>query len=265
VKTINRESSVLNKSEQLALLKQPNPRAPTGLRNLCIISLMLKTGMKAKEIIDLRKSDVNWDDGLIDIRESGGAKGRRIRINDVELNLLKSWLRIRPDKGPFYFTTLKGDRLQDRYLREMIKRYARKAGIAKDVYPHMLRATFAVDFLKENSDLDLLQEVLGHRDQSTTHNYIKLYFLEQSGINKSSKNSESEAFNKTLRSEKYSQDSAVSLPHITIVAEVEGIQRQAAIPAMKCCSCDFILHYQGDCPQCGASFYSILKHWGKTM
>ncbi len=262
-----REPQVLSKSEQLSLLKQPNPKAPTGLRNLCLISLMLKTGIKATEVISLCEQGIDWENRRLLIMESGGAKERCIPINDAELNLLKSWRRIKPGSGSLFFTTLKGEPLQDRYLREMIKRYARKAGIKKDVYPHLLRVTFALDFLNETRDIDHLQEVLGHKDQSTTHQYVRQYFIEYSGL-KEHRSTDHEVFADIIRQQesKKKRGSAYeeNIPYITIEAE-EGFQERRSIPAMKCCRCSFILRYQGNCPQCGTTFRTILKHWGKSL
>ena len=262
-----REQKVLSKSEQLSLLKQPNPRAPTGLRNLCLISLMLKTGIKAAEVISLREQDIDWENGRLLIQESGGAKERYLTIDDVELSLLRSWRRIRPAYRTLLFTTLKGEPLKDRYLREMIKRYARKAGISKDVYPHLLRMTFALDFLNETRDIDRLQEVLGHRDQSTTHQYIRLYFIEYSGL-KEHPHSDQEVFADLIRQQESKKrkisDYEADNPYITIETDDEQLERRS-IPALKCCRCSFILHYQGDCPQCGTAFQTILKHWGKSL
>jgi len=264
MKRRKREPQLLSKSDQLALLKQPNPRAPTGLRNLCLISLMLKSGIKAAEIINLREQDLDWDCGTLFIQESGGAKERYLKIDDVELSLLKSWRRIKPSGNPVLFTTLQGEPLRDRYLREMIKRYARKAGIKKDVYPHLLRTTFALEFLNETRDIDRLQQVLGHRDQSTTQNYIRLYFLEFSGL-KDRPKPEEEVFADLIREQEMKKKkNEDNIPYISIESEEEQAERKA-IPAMKCCQCSFILHYQGDCPQCGTTFQTILKHWGKTI
>lgn len=270
MQTRKRKQQVLSKSEQLSLLKQPNPRAPTGLRNLCLISLMLKTGIKATEVINLRERDIDWENGRLLIQESGGARERYLVIDEVELNLLKSWYRIKPANSAVFFTTLKGEPLKDRYLREMIKRYGRKAGINKDVYPHLLRMTFALEFLNETRDIDRLQEVLGHRDQTTTHQYIRLYFIEYSGL-KEPPRSDQEVFADLIRLRENKQnkqaiksDNEPYKPYITIETE-EGQEERRSIPAMKCCRCSFILHYQGDCPQCGTAFPLILKHWGKSL
>ncbi len=171
-----REISILDSYEQIALLKQPNPRAPTGLRNLCIISLMLKIGLRVNEAVNLKNKDIDWEDGRIRISASGAAKERILYLGNPELSLLKKWLNQKPSDCEFFFCTLDGSKLQDRYIREMIKRLARKAGLEKDVYPHLLRHTFAVEFIRETGDLAMLQEALGHRDSAATQNYTKLLF-----------------------------------------------------------------------------------------
>lgn len=172
-----REISILDNYEQMALLKQPNPRAPTGLRNLCIISLMLKIGLRVNEAVNLMNSDINWEEGRIRIAASGAAKERTLYLDKPELSLLKKWHEQKPSGCDFFFCTLEGSKLQDRYIREMIKRLAQKAGLEKDVYPHLLRYTFAVEFIRETGDVTVLQEALGHRDAAATQNYVKHMFV----------------------------------------------------------------------------------------
>lgn len=176
---------VLNSYEQMVLLKQPNPKAPTGLRNLCIISLMLKLGLRVSEVINLKDSDIDWSRGRLHVRESGAAQERILWLDPAELNILKGWLNIKPAGSSYLFCTLDGGMLKDRYIREMIKRLSSKAGIKKDVYPHLLRYTFAVDFMREVKDISLLQEALGHRDSVATQAYAKLVFedIKGPGIN----------------------------------------------------------------------------------
>ena len=177
--------AVLNSYEQMVLLKQPNPKAPTGLRNLCIISLMLKLGLRVSEVINLKDSDIDWSRGRLHVRESGAAQERILWLDPAELNILKGWLNIKPAGSSYLFCTLDGGKLKDRYIREMIKRLSSKAGINKDVYPHLLRYTFAVDFMREVKDISLLQEALGHRDSAATQAYAKLLFedIKGPGIN----------------------------------------------------------------------------------
>lgn len=171
-----RKPRPLSKSEQLALLKQPNPKVPTGLRNLNIINLLLKTGMRASEVIGLKVDDLQLEEARVYIEESGGARGRSLALAASDLALLESWLQVRPAHSTYLFCTLKGNKLSDRYLREMVKRLAKNAAISHDVYPHLLRYTFAMEFISEVKDLKLLQAALGHREPAATQNYIRLFF-----------------------------------------------------------------------------------------
>ncbi len=170
----------MSSSEQAALLSQPNKKAPTGLRNLCMLLLMLKAGLRVGEVLALLKTDINWEEGKIHVAESGAAKERTLWLDEELVELLKKWDRLRPPESSIFFSTLKGKPLKDRYLREMVKRLSRKAGIKKDVHPHLLRSTFAVNLIRETNDIRLAQNALGHRDASTTQSYIKHLFSEHS-------------------------------------------------------------------------------------
>lgn len=173
-------SLILSQGEQLALLKQPNHKAPTGLRNLCMIMLMLKAGLRAGEILALQVDNLDLQPGKVHITKSGAAQERTLWLDEDLTGSITKWLQIRPHESTYLFTTLKGGRLKDRYLREMVKRLARKAGIAKDVHPHLLRSTFAVQLIRETNDIRLAQRALGHREISTTQAYVKHLFKEHS-------------------------------------------------------------------------------------
>lgn len=293
--------AVLNRYEQYALLKQPNPKAPTGLRNLCIISLMLKTGLRVNEIIDLKDEDIDWDNGRLHVRKSGAAMERVLWVDEAEISLLNKWREVKSIDSEQFFSTLDGSRLKDRYIREMVKRLARKAGITKDVYPHLLRYTFAVDLIRETKDIHILQEALGHREASATQIYSKLLFEElkepcfsdyavrRSGmpapdieqkrfcvVEKTVWNNMDDEKGAELEPEKlpeivmndnasaYHSKPDVQEPRIEIVAEDSETIRKP-IPAIKCSHCYFILRYQGNCPQCGTPFDTIISHWRKNI
>jgi integrase/recombinase XerD len=287
--------SYLNSYEQFALLKQPNPKAPTGLRNLCLLSLMLKLGLRVSEVINLKYEDIDWENGKIHISESGAARERTLWIDKAELDLLKKWHRLKPESSTYFFSTLDGSKLKDRYIREMVKRLARKAGVDKDVYPHLLRYTFAVDFMRENKDIHLLQEALGHRDLTATQAYTRSSFDENkdpyitnilvrrsgtpvpeekqisfSFVNRTSPDPavrEHSAKSNISLNTKHSQhpetDERFNI-NINVEAEKDEMEK-IRIPAIKCSRCNYILHYQGNCPKCGTSFAEILRHWGRII
>lgn len=162
---------VLTEEEQKALLKQPNPRYPTGLRNLCLMRVMLDVGLRASEVLHLTTRDVDWMSGKLFVRQGKGKKDRVVWLNEDGLELLRRWREKRPTQGELLFSTLKGGPIRDNYLRAMVKRYAQKAEISKDVHPHMLRHSFASDLYRESKNIRLVQKALGHADLSTTMIY----------------------------------------------------------------------------------------------
>lgn len=164
----------LNTQERRALLAAPRLQAPTGHRDLCMMTLMLNAGLRASEVLHLRGRDIDWTSGQLMVREGKGQKDRTLWLNEIDLDLLRAWKSRRPSTGDLLFTTLHGTPVKDRDLRAMVKRRARKAGISKDVHPHMLRHTFATDLYRVTKDIRLVQKTLGHADLSTTMIYTHL-------------------------------------------------------------------------------------------
>ncbi|MGE5483695.1 MAG: tyrosine-type recombinase/integrase [Ignavibacteriales bacterium] len=165
---------VLTDEERRALLSQPNPDCPTGLRNLCLLRLMLNAGLRAAEVLNVKTRDLNWNTGKLIVRQGKGKKDRVLWLGEDDLALLARWREGRRAQSDLLFTTLAGERLNDRYLRAMVKRYARKAGIPRDVHPHTLRHTFATDLYKDSHDILVVQKALGHAYVSTTSIYTHL-------------------------------------------------------------------------------------------
>ncbi len=164
---------ILTGEEQTRLLEQPNPECKTGLRNLCMIRIMLNIGLRASEVIFLKVKHIDWMSGKVYVRQGKGNKDRVLWLGEDDLNLLRAWREVKP-QSEYLFTTLKGDTLNDRYLRAMVKRIGEQAGISKDVHPHMLRHTFATDLYRETKDIRLVQKALGHSDLSTTMIYTHI-------------------------------------------------------------------------------------------
>ncbi len=163
----------LTEEERLALLNMPNPKCPTGLRNLCMLRLMLNVGLRSGEVLGLRVRDINWTSGKLMVRQSKNKKDRALWLNDDDLELLRRWREKKPD-GELLFTTLGGKQINSRYLRALVARLASRAGIEKCVHPHTLRHTFATDLYGETKDLRLVQKSLGHANVQTTTIYTHL-------------------------------------------------------------------------------------------
>ena len=100
-------------------------------------------------------------------------QNRDLAIPDYLTDLLDTW-RSRRHKSNFFFSTLKGKKFSPRYIQQMVKRYAQKAGLNKRISPHTLRHTYATQYYKQTKDIETLRRILGHSDISTTTIYITL-------------------------------------------------------------------------------------------
>ena len=181
---------ILDREEASKLIRQPNKRYVTGLRNKAIISIMLNCGLRVSEVTGLKPNDISLTNGKLRVVDGKGQKDRDIPfISESTLDLLRLWKKIRPKGSQYFFTTLvdrendrfsskSGKKLSVRYIQFMIKRYATKAGINKDVTPHTLRHSFATDFYKRTKDIEALRKILGHSDISTTQIYVTLANLD---------------------------------------------------------------------------------------
>jgi len=179
---------VLTGEEQKALLSQPNPRYPTGERNRLLMRLMLDAGLRVSEALALRWEHIDLMSGKLMVREGKGAKDRTLWLGEDNLELLRYW-RERQAKEvsghpEHVFTTLKGRPLHSSYVRRMVKRLAKKAGITKDISPHTLRHTFATDLYRETKNIRLVQKALGHSSLSTTMIYTHIVDEELEGAMK---------------------------------------------------------------------------------
>src|SRR3989304_929654 len=169
----NKSPVILEREEAQSLLKQPNKRYPSGLRNKAMMSLMLHCGLRVSEVVNLRPGNINLTKGKLRVESGKGNKDRDLAIPEYLTDLFDSWRKKRPESN-FFFSTLKGKKLSIRYLQQMVKRYAQKAGLSKRISPHTLRHTYATQYYKQTKDIETLRRTLGHSDISTTTIYITL-------------------------------------------------------------------------------------------
>ncbi len=155
------------------MLAQPNRRYPTGVRDRALLRLMYRAGLRCAEALALRPRDVVLARNEIRVNHGKGGKDRVVWIDQATVEILERWRERRPP-GEFFFCTLQGAKLRDRDVREMVARRGRKAGIAIPVHPHLLRHTFASEFLEDGGTLPELKELLGHEDLRTTAIYSHL-------------------------------------------------------------------------------------------
>ena len=165
---------VLNAEERKALLKQPNCETLYGLRNRCLLALMLDTGLRASETLNLKVYDLDWTSGKLTVKQGKGKKDRILWIHGPALQLLKKWRKVRRVHDGLLFRTKRNGQIYSQYLRAMVKRYGRNARIPKNIHPHTLRHTFATDLYRATKNIRLVQKALGHAYVSTTMIYTHL-------------------------------------------------------------------------------------------
>jgi len=169
---------ILEPDEQDELLGALAPRrlfpAPQEIRDLAIIRLMLDTGLRSKEVREIKVKSINWTTGSLKVRGKG-QKDRIVWIPESDRALLQQWLKVRPPSSNLLFTDLAGKKpLCGRWLRKLIKRVAEKAGLEKNIHLHTLRHTFATDLLRKTKNLRLVQRALGHSNIATTTIYTHI-------------------------------------------------------------------------------------------
>ena len=167
--------NVLGREDINKLRDAVNTSKITGIRDRLIIELLYSSGIRASELIDLNEYMINIEER--ELRVIG--KGNKERITFFSENS-KKWLEkyIEEKKRKYsnyskdvVFTNSRGEKLTTRSLRRLIADYAKKAGLQKEVTPHVFRHTFATELLNNGVDIRYLQELLGHSSISTTQVY----------------------------------------------------------------------------------------------
>jgi integrase/recombinase XerD len=167
----------LEPAEVERLLAVPNLRATTGLRNRIICQLQAETGARISEVLDLRPRDVVIAEKKVTVQRGKGGKTRVVYWHSDELSLLvERWKKKRP-QSDFLFPTIrskdgKGKRIDPRQYRVQFDRYVTTAGLPEWTTTHVLRHSFATQFLRDGGNVRMLQIILGHASLATTERYL---------------------------------------------------------------------------------------------
>ncbi|OGX14649.1 MAG: site-specific tyrosine recombinase XerD [Omnitrophica bacterium RIFOXYB12_FULL_50_7] len=164
----------LTSQEMDSLLKMPDVKKPGGIRDLALLECFYATGMRVSEITEIPVDHVYLDNKFIKCRGKGD-KERLVPLGGVAVAACRDYLtRVRPKMKPktdHFFLGRSGEGLTRQFVWQMIKKYARLAGITKAITPHTFRHSFATHLLERGADLRVVQELLGHADISTTQIY----------------------------------------------------------------------------------------------
>ena len=157
------------------LLAQPDVSRPRGLRDKALISVLYATGLRVSELISLKLPNLHLQEGYLTCIGKGD-KERIVPIGQEATDWVQKYLaearpKLVPKSSPWLFVNARGGPLSRVGFWKLLKEYGLKAGITRNISPHVLRHSFATHLLDRGADLRAIQMMLGHADLSTTQIY----------------------------------------------------------------------------------------------
>jgi len=158
------------------LLGQPDTSTARGLRDKALIEVLYATGLRVSELVALRAGDLSLDEGYLTCIGKGD-KQRMVPLGHEAAEWVRRYLRdgrpklLGKKSSPWLFVNARGGALSRVGFWKILKEYGLKAGLSRDISPHVLRHSFATHLLERGADLRMIQMMLGHADLSTTQIY----------------------------------------------------------------------------------------------
>ncbi len=174
-----RVPKLLSSAEIEALLAAPVGPKPETVRDRAMLEVLYGTGLRVSELVTLKAGSVEFEVGYLTVLGKG-AKGRAVPLGETALTTLRDYvdnwrpLILKGRVSPFMFVTRRANAMTRQGFWKILKQYASKAGIKKDISPHMLRHSFATHLLEGGADLRSVQMMLGHSDIATTQVYTHI-------------------------------------------------------------------------------------------
>jgi len=166
----------LNELQAEKLIESIQTDHPLGLRDRAMVELLYACGLRISELAGARLENLHLDERTIRVTGKGN-KTRIIPVGRKACDAIAQYLAnerpgmVKKRTGSEIFLSIRGTRLTTVRIWQILKRIARHAGIEVNVYPHLLRHSFATHLLSNGADLRIIQELLGHADVSTTQIY----------------------------------------------------------------------------------------------
>ena len=166
----------LNELQVEQLLESIDTKAVHGLRDRAIIELLYASGLRISELANARLENFNFEERIVRVTGKGN-KTRLVPVGQKACEALAAYLSVerpklvKPRSGSEIFLSARGSKLTTARIWQIVKKHAQRSGLEKNVYPHLLRHSFATHLLGNGADLRIIQEMLGHADISTTQVY----------------------------------------------------------------------------------------------
>ena len=177
----DRNIKYLREDELERLFRVIETKDIIGVRDKAILEVLFSTGLRVSELVSLNREQVNMDAGEFGVIGKGG-KARVVFLSKRAKEWLGKYFKMRNDPYRPLFIRYSGPKAKDglteeksrlsaRSIERLIEKYRKKAGILFRIGPHILRHSFATDLLRQGADIRSVQDMLGHKNISTTQIY----------------------------------------------------------------------------------------------
>lgn len=164
----------LDYKKTIELVTSPLLDTILGIRDRAILEVLYSTGIRVSELVGLNRDNVDLISGSIKVRGKG-KKERMALLGKESQKALRNYLRESDPKDTnAVFMNKNGTRLTDRSVRRIIDKYVKKCSIEQNISPHSIRHSFATHLIDNGADLRSVQELLGHKNLSTTQIYTHM-------------------------------------------------------------------------------------------
>jgi integrase/recombinase XerD len=166
----------LNELQVEQLIENVDINSPLGLRDRAILELLYASGLRISELANARLEDFDPEERILRVTGKGN-KTRLVPVGSKANEALATYLSIERPKlvrnrsGSEIFLSRRGGKLTTARIWQIVKTTGRRCGLGRNIYPHLLRHSFATHLLGNGADLRIIQEMLGHADISTTQVY----------------------------------------------------------------------------------------------
>ncbi len=164
----------LDEEKVVRFITAPSTGDLPGKRDRAILETLYSTGMRVSEIVGVSLRNVDFITGLIKVLGKGRVE-RLVPVGNKAMQCIRDYVKARQaeglDREQALFLNKSGTRLSDRGVRRIVDKYIREAAIGQKISPHSLRHSFATHLLNHGADLRSVQELLGHKNLSTTQIY----------------------------------------------------------------------------------------------
>jgi site-specific recombinase XerD len=175
-KSVSLDPRIPSRDELWRLLTSVDKTSWDGRRLLALLYLLIDTGLRISETLDLVWDDVNWSDKTIHVHCGKGAKSRTVPFGKMCFLMLGEWRRQTTHPGPEepIFVTRTGKRLTEQSALLQLRVLSKKAGLSWAVYPHALRHYAATEMLRRGMNVETVRQILGHTSLKMVMRYLHM-------------------------------------------------------------------------------------------